>query len=63
MSKPVEVAPVVDVFRPTECVTDGCSRPPFARNRCRTCCVRLYQEERRAAVVDELAALRAWAGT
>lgn len=47
MSECVEVVPVVDVDRPTECGVADCSRPPRWRGLCQRCYSRQWKAERR----------------
>jgi uncharacterized protein (DUF2384 family) len=67
MSECVEVVPVVDVDRLTECITADCSRPPKWRGLCKRCYSRQWKAERRRAVqaqrAAELAALTEWVDT
>ncbi|TQE26411.1 hypothetical protein Sipo8835_29225 [Streptomyces ipomoeae] len=56
MSERVEVVPVVDVDRPTECGTADCSRPPRWRGLCQRCYSREWKAARRRAVQAQRAA-------
>ena len=67
MSEPVEVLPVVDVSRLTQCTAEGCSGTLMCRGLCKRCYSRQWKahrrEQRRAERVAELGALRSWVDT
>jgi hypothetical protein len=67
MSERVEVIPVVDVSRLTQCTTEGCSGTLMCRGLCKRCYSRQWKAERRAVVqaqrAAELLALAEWVDT